>query len=109
MNEQHHKKIIEISDSEPKQETIAEYLDDTRALNDYFERLETLRRMSIYSQYAQDALEVTNTMSKLEVIQGVVAQPYRARDVFKRLHYLPNRVYQLVSVPYFLWEPLIST
>ena len=45
LNEKHHRNEAVQSDSESKHQTIAEYIDDTRALNDYFERLETLRRM----------------------------------------------------------------
>ena len=76
-----------------EKEECAKYIDDTRAVNDYFENLKSLRRMSIFSQFANDAKQVSDTMSKQEIIQGVLGQPYRGRDIFKRLHYLPKRGY----------------
>jgi hypothetical protein len=34
--------------------------------------------------------------------------PMRSRDLFKRFHYFPKRGYRVLSVPYFLWEPLVT-
>ena len=42
------------------------------------------------------------------LIEKFLLAPMRSRDLFKKFHYLPHRGYRVLSVPFYLWEPLVT-
>jgi len=52
--------------------------------------------------------EQLGTMKEEEIARKLLQAPMRTRDLFKRHYYLPRRGYTVISVPFFLWDPLVT-
>jgi hypothetical protein len=53
-------------------------------------------------------IEELRNVSAEEIASRMLLAPMRSRDLFKKHYYLPKKGYKVISVPYFLWNPLIT-
>lgn len=64
-----------------------------------------VQQSSLFKSYNS---ALVGTMQADDIARRLLQAPMRTRDLFKRYYYLPRRGYTVISVPYFLWDPIVT-
>jgi len=79
---------------------IVDFLQETEGLEPLFE---SMTKIDLFKTHAQ-----RQALQPAELIPKIVNTPVRTRDAFKKYYFLPKLGYEVIQVPYFVWDPIIS-